>query len=98
MKISVTRTGGFAGLSEQLVALDTADLDATAAQRVERLIREIRFFELPSEIGGGTIGADMFRYEIAIIDGERQHSISFVADDSPATAPLRGLVDALTCI
>ncbi len=98
MKISVIRTGGYAGLSDELVALDTADLDATAARRVEELVRGIRFFELPRDIAGGAIGADMFRYEIAVTDADRQHSIGFVADESPETAPLRRLVDALTQI
>lgn len=98
MKISVRRSGGFAGLSEELVALDTANLDASAAQRAEQLVGEIRFFELPPEIAVGTIGADMFRYEVTVTDAGRQHSVGFVADDSPATARLRGLVDALTQI
>jgi hypothetical protein len=95
VKISVKRTGGFAGLSEDVVAVDTADLDAPAAQQAEQMVQGIGFFDLPSTISGGTIGADMFRYEITVTEANRQYAVAFDEDDSPETAPLRRLVDAL---
>ena len=66
MQVSVKRSGGFAGLTEEVAAVETAQLDAAAAQQVEQLIQSVGFFDLPATISGGTIGADLFRYEITV--------------------------------
>jgi hypothetical protein len=95
MEISVKRIGGFAGLTEQVAAVHTAQLGA-AAQQVEQMVQSIGFFDLPATISGGTIGADLFHYEITVSEGDRQHTVTFTDDDSPETAPLRRLVDTLT--
>lgn len=94
MKIVVKRTGGFAGLSEDVAAVDTAQLGTTVSQPVEQMVESIRFFDLPAFVSGGTIGADLFQYDITITEGDRQHSVAFVDDESPETAPLRRLVEA----
>ena len=95
MKISVTQTGGFAGLSQSVAAGDTAQLDASTARKIERTIQEMGFFDLPSNIGN-SVGADQFNYEVAVTEGNRHHTVTFVAgDDSPDTAPLRRLVETL---
>jgi hypothetical protein len=60
------------------------------------MVRAIGIFDLPAFVPGGRVGADQFKYEIRIADGDREHSVSFVDDDSPETAALRGLVHALT--
>ncbi len=95
MKISVKRTGGYAGLPEDLAAINTAALPVAVAQQVEQMVQEIRFFDLPAVVSGGTIGADLFNYEVTITEDDRHHTVVFVDNDSPETAPLRRLVDAL---
>jgi|RhiMetdeSRZDD1v2_1073273.scaffolds.fasta_scaffold69582_5 Emfourin len=96
MKVSVKRVGGFAGLTEEVAAVDTAQLDAAAAQQVEQIIQSVGFFDLPAAIAGDTIGADLFQYEITVSEGDRQHTVTFMDDESPETAPLRRLVETLT--
>jgi len=96
MKVSVKRVGGFAGLTEEVATVDTAQLDAAAAQQVEQIIQSVGFFDLPAAISGGTIGADLFQYEITVREGDRQHTVTFTDDESPETAPLRRLVETLT--
>jgi hypothetical protein len=96
MQVSVKRSGGFAGLTEEVAAVETAQLDAAAAQQVEQLIQSVGFFDLPATISGGTIGADLFRYEITVSEGDRQHTVTFTDDESSEIAPLRRLVETLT--
>jgi hypothetical protein len=94
MKIIVKRTGGYAGLSEEVVAVDTSQLDTAEAQRVEHLIQSKGFFNLPANAADDAVGADMFRYEIAVSDGARQHTVAF-NEGSTGGAPLLDLVEGL---
>jgi hypothetical protein len=95
MRVVVRRTGGFAGLAENIKDLDTAQLDAAAARLVEQLVQSLGFFSMPATIAGGGIGADMFHYEITVSEGDRQHTVAFDDDESRETAPLRSFVDTL---
>ncbi len=95
MLISVKRTGGFAGLTEALGSVDTAQLDEATGRQVEQLVRSVGFFSLPTSVAGA-VGADLYRYEISVTDGERRHSVVFEDDGSAATAPLRELVATVT--
>ncbi|MDP2663519.1 MAG: hypothetical protein Q8R28_22630 [Dehalococcoidia bacterium] len=97
MKVLARRSGGFAGLSEDVADVDTSRLKVDAAQQVEQMVHGVGFFELPDTLPGA-IGADLFRYEITVADGERRHTVAFVDDDSPQTAPLRRLVEVLAGI
>jgi hypothetical protein len=94
MRISVKRIGGIAGVTEEIASVDTASLSPDAAQQVEQVVRESRFFELPARVSGATIGADQFQYQITIAEGSRQHVVTF-DDESAETAPLRRLVAVL---
>ena len=95
MNISVKRTGGFAGLTEEVASLNTATLDATASRQIEQLVKNIGFFALPAKVVSQAIGADYFSYEITISEGARHHTVTFVDDESPETASLHGFVDSL---
>jgi hypothetical protein len=77
MKISVTRTGGFAGLTESLGNVDTAALPPAQAAEAARLVQAAGFFALPGELPGGNVGADLFRYEVRVEDGARSHAVAF---------------------
>ena len=94
MKITVKRTGGFAGLTETLADADTSQLDTARAQQIEQMVHSAGFFSLPAKLPG-SLGADMFNFEITISDGERQHTITF-NESNPAAALLHKLVNALT--
>jgi len=95
MKISITRSGGFAGLSEEVVSLDTAKLEKSAAKKVEDLVREISFFALPASPAGQSLGSDFLKYEITVADQGREHKINFNEDTSPATALLSKFVQQI---
>lgn len=95
MKISVKRSGGYAGLTENIADLDTTQLEETAAQQVKQLVESVGLFDLPSTIAGGALGADFFHLEITVTQGNRQHTIAFDDDDTPATAQLRKFVETL---
>jgi len=96
MEITVKRRGGFAGLTEDITAINTAHLEAAVAQRVEHRLQSIGFFNLPATVFGGTVGADLRVYEITATTDHGQHTVTFPADESnPTTAPLHQLVQTL---
>jgi len=95
MKITVTRSGGFAGIVEDLLTVDTEQLEPGVAEQVRQLIAKAELFALPDVVSGGEVGADYQRYEIEAVEGELQHRVLFQDDESPETAPLRKLVKDL---
>ena len=96
--ISIKRTGGFAGLTEEIASLDISTLDAFASEQVKQIVKNIGFFDLPTNIPGDSVGADLYVYEITVIDGTRQRTVAFVDDAGPATASLRQLVSSVTAL
>ena len=80
MRISVKRSGGFAGLDER------ATVDTTNNRALEPLVRDARFFALPARLGAE--GLDFVLYEVEVVDGERRHTVTFPDDGSPETRAL----------
>jgi hypothetical protein len=93
MIINVKRTGGYAGLNEEVAALDTGRLEDSSARRAEQLLADANFFNLPAD-AAEEVGADTFRYEITASDGGRSHAVSF-SEGNPKAAPLLELVENL---
>jgi len=98
MKITVTRSGGFAGIVEDLLTVDTEELDESVAEEVQQLVSKAGLFSLPDFVSGEAVGADYQRYEIEAAEGEVRHRVQFQDDESPETAPLRRLVDDLRAL
>ncbi len=98
MKIWLRQKGGYAGITIDLVSLDTDRVPPETARTLQTAVGACGFFELPATVAGDTVGADMLTYEIAIEDGVRKHRVTFVDDDSPRTAPLRRLKDTLLAV
>src|SRR5262245_57402677 len=94
MEISVKRQGGYAGLTEQVLSVDTAQLPKAIAQQLEQAVRGSGLFQLAGQHVGG-VGADMFRYEIVVREGNQEDRVTFTDDGSPSTEPLRRLVQVL---
>lgn len=94
MKITIRRTGGYAGLDEAVAAIDTSQLAPEKARQIEAAINKANFFTQPAHTG--EVGADMLRYEISVSDGARTHAIAFAEDGSPETAALHALVDEVS--
>jgi hypothetical protein len=93
VQISVRRSGGFAGIDEEVGSVDTASLAPDTRDELEQLVRESDFFALPPAVEG-EVGADQFRYEVTVEDGGRAHSVTFVGDQGPQVAALRRIVAA----
>jgi hypothetical protein len=93
MRISVRRSGGFAGIEEEVGSIDTASLAPDTRDEVEALVRQADFFALPAAVEG-EVGADQFRYEVTVEDGGRAHTVTFVGDEGPQVAALRRIVGA----
>jgi hypothetical protein len=88
MKVTVTKSGGFAGETET-GEVDTAALSADDATRVEDA------FATLASLGGGEVGADLFQFRIDISNesGERTLTISDPGDFSgPGGSALLELV------
>lgn len=83
MKVSIKRTGGFAGLIDELG-------NAEAPQNSE-LARTVR--QLQSRAGEDEhIGADLFRYEVRVEDGGGPQTLVFQDHDPPENRVLRDLI------
>lgn len=89
MKVTIKRSGGFAGLREETVAVvDTGALSQSQAQRVESAVRKLERAESP-------VGADMPRYDIEIRDEQGTRSVPFLDDGDPKS-PLYELLQAVS--
>jgi len=98
MKISVTRSGGYAGL-EETATVDTDHADPAVSSEIEELARNAAIFDISQEdLGEEPIGADLARYEISVHEGGRHRVIAFQDDGSPAKAPLRTLAERIITI
>lgn len=93
MEISVKQSGGFAGISQDLGTVDTEHLNSAKAQQIASALSNVDFFALPATVPG-EIGADQFRYEIKVTDGDRQHTVTFYDDGS--NSDLHKLVQMVT--
>ena len=94
MKIAVKQSGGFAGEVKDLLQLDTAQTEPSVSQQVERIIRDVKFFDLPAVVQGD-VGADFLRYEITVTDSGRQHTVIFQDDGGAKTAAMKKLLESL---
>jgi hypothetical protein len=81
MRVELLTEGGvafFPGLSKPIV-VDSADLPQAEARRLEQLVADARFFELPAASralpkGGG----DMRSHTITVKDGRRNHTVRLI--------------------
>lgn len=90
MKVTIKRSGGYAGLGQETVAaVDTGVLSRPQAQRIESAVRNLEHAESP-------VGADMMRYDIEIGDEQgTSRSLTFLDDGDPQN-PLRELLQAVS--
>jgi hypothetical protein len=80
MKIRISQSGGFAGVPIELANVDTSAVPPARAKRLEQLVTDVAFFDLPdhSEAGRRDIGADnSVRYSVTVERGAKSHTVSF---------------------
>jgi hypothetical protein len=93
LRIELTRSGGYAGLTTKLGELDTAELPEVEAREIEELVRkaDVPKFAAASPMRGG--GADRFQYDLIVEDSGGRHELAMSEDKIPAE--LRPLIDRL---
>ena len=98
MIIGISRSGGFAGIVEDLGTINTGNLQEDGAADLENRVAEIAR-SLAQRGDNSPIGADMFRYEIEIIGGNEGRQKLVVMDEgdpeSPVMKALNELLNAL---
>jgi len=93
MEITIIRSGGIAGLTEELGPINTETLPTATAAQVGDIIAKLDFFTLPADIAKKAV-ADMFDYTTTVADDGRRHSVHWNnsspdADKSQLDALLR---------
>jgi hypothetical protein len=93
LRIELTRSGGYAGLTTKLGELDTTELPEADAREIEELVRgaDVPALEEASPMRGG--GADRFQYDLVIEDDSGRRELTMSEDKIPAE--LRPLIDRL---
>ncbi len=74
MRVSVERSGGFAGIS-QTNSVSTDQLPAEEAKNVVNLVEAAGFYELPSIIRSTEPGGDRFQYKITVENERGTHTV-----------------------
>jgi hypothetical protein len=99
MKISITKSGGFAGFDhEPVTSVSTDEMENSLMEAVMQLLDEIGFYDLPDFVAGAEFGADYFVYEILLSDGEKERKIQFVDDATDQTSALKKFVEKIEAI
>ena len=94
MRLTLTRSGGLAGVLPRPVALDTATLPRAVARRLEKLVATVDFFNLPPRMAARTRQPDRWQFTLSIISNEgREHTVT--CDEEAATEPLLELIRAV---
>ena len=75
MRVTLERTGGFAGIKRTAVA-DTDQLNGETAQKLLELAEQSEFFALPTTIISKGIQPDRFEYTLTVNDGDRVHTVT----------------------
>jgi len=92
MRITFTRSGGFAGVRLRATVNDE-ELSAEACAQLRQLVSAADCFRLPGKITADRKQPDRFQYELLIEDGERQNSI--LVDEEAASPALLALLEWL---
>jgi hypothetical protein len=95
MHLKVRRFGGFAGLDETLVDIDTARLGETERASIEGEIRELDFFSLSTSGADDAVGADLVHTEVTVQDGARSHTVRYSDEHAGSSQALRAFIDRL---
>ena len=91
LRIELTRSGGYAGLTTKLGELDTAELPEADAREIEELVRNADVPSLAAASPFRGEGADRFQYELTIEGADGRHQLAMSEDSIPHE--LRPLID-----
>jgi hypothetical protein len=91
LRIELTRSGGYAGLTTKLGELDTAALPEPDAREIEELVKKADVPALLADSPGPGKGADRFQYHLTIEDDSGRQELTASEDRLPD--PIRQLID-----
>ncbi len=74
MRISIERSGGFAGITVR-TTVDEKDVAPDEALKLRQLIEEADFFNLPGKIVSQSPQPDRFQYELRLEEKAGQHTV-----------------------
>ena len=75
MKVYFEQSGGLVGMGAH-ASVDSDSLQAEEASKLQGLIKDANFFELPSQLPAPSHGADYLEYKITIeASDNKKHSI-----------------------
>jgi Emfourin len=80
LRIELTRSGGYAGLTTKLGELDTAELPEADARRVRDVVERA---EAAARSQGATPGADRFQYHLTVEDEDGRRELTLGEDHLP---------------
>jgi hypothetical protein len=83
LRIELTRSGGFAGLTTHVGKLDTAELPDDDARAVERLYRDADLSRLTRGAPSPGGGADRFQYHLTVEDDDGRRELTMREDEVP---------------
>ena len=95
MRITFTRSGGFAGVRLR-TTVNEDELSTEAAAQLRQLVDGADCFRLPGKIVADRKQPDRFQYELLLEDGERRHSI--LVDEEAVPPAMQPLLEWLTHI
>jgi hypothetical protein len=92
MRMTIERTGGFAGMRLTKV-IDTATLPAEEKNQLRRLVDAADFFHLPATLISNSPQPDRFQYRLTVEENTQQHTV--VVSEQAVPGTLRPLIECL---
>jgi hypothetical protein len=92
MRLSLERTGGFAGISKR-INVDTNQLSQQQAEELSQLVAAADLFRLPAQMISTNRQVDRFQYQITIEDNGQRHTVT--ASETALPNTLKTLVEWL---
>jgi hypothetical protein len=93
MRVTLERTGGFAGVRLTTTA-DTDKLPSDDAEQLRQLVAGSRFFELPERIAPQRAQPDRFQYRVTVEDDSQVHTVT--VSETALPPGMRPLTDFLS--
>lgn len=95
MRIKIRKCGGFAGIEQDVAAVDTDEL---ASARSDAVIRKVAQLERTLRQESAPVGSDMFRFEVEIEEAGNTRRFEIVDDENSDRADLRAVDDLVSSI
>jgi hypothetical protein len=93
MKIYFERSGGITGTHITLT-IDTKLLPPEEVRKIQNILDDMDFFDLPSKYLPPKQGADLYQYNITVDTEQRKHSVEI--SSFPIPSELRPLIEYLS--